>query len=80
MSFSSGANFGIDSSVFYTYFSNRILPDYETDPNKKIDPGFDVVEYCNNKFDAHIFVTPHPDQSLSVSQLLAEAVRQKGIA
>lgn len=36
MSFSSGANFGIDSSVFYTYFSNRILPDYETDPNKII--------------------------------------------
>ncbi len=25
-----------DFSAFYTYFSNRILPDYETDPNKII--------------------------------------------
>lgn len=27
---------GIDASAFYTYFTNRILPDYETDPNKII--------------------------------------------
>tara|TARA_R110002167_G_scaffold108803_26_gene277782 strand:- start:650 stop:2923 length:2274 start_codon:yes stop_codon:yes gene_type:complete len=27
---------GIDVSVFYTHFSNVILPDYETDPNKII--------------------------------------------
>jgi outer membrane receptor for ferrienterochelin and colicins len=26
----------LDGSVFYTHFSNRILPDYETDPNKII--------------------------------------------
>ena len=25
---------GIDGSAFYTYFSNQILPDYDTDPNK----------------------------------------------
>jgi outer membrane receptor for ferrienterochelin and colicins len=25
-----------DASAFYTYFNNRILPDYETDPNKII--------------------------------------------
>ena len=25
-----------DASVFYTYFNNRIIPDYETDPNKII--------------------------------------------
>ncbi|WP_221394241.1 TonB-dependent receptor [Dyadobacter sp. NIV53] len=24
---------GFDASVFYTYFTNRILPDYDTDPN-----------------------------------------------
>jgi outer membrane receptor for ferrienterochelin and colicins len=24
----------LDGSAFYTYFTNRILPDYETDPNK----------------------------------------------
>ena len=25
-----------DTSIFYTYFNNRILPDYESDPNKII--------------------------------------------
>ncbi|MGB5262664.1 MAG: TonB-dependent receptor plug domain-containing protein [Lutimonas sp.] len=27
---------GLDTSVFYTYFDNRILPDYETNPNEII--------------------------------------------
>ncbi len=27
---------GLDASAFYTYFTNRIIPDYETDPNKII--------------------------------------------
>ena len=27
---------GVDASLFYTRFSNRILPDYDTDPNKII--------------------------------------------
>jgi outer membrane receptor for ferrienterochelin and colicins len=27
---------GLDASVFYTHFSNRILPDYETNPNQII--------------------------------------------
>lgn len=27
---------GIDATAFYTFFNNRILPDYETDPNKII--------------------------------------------
>ena len=26
----------LDASAFYTHFNNRILPDYETDPNKII--------------------------------------------
>jgi outer membrane receptor for ferrienterochelin and colicins len=33
---SSGTFIGLDASAFYTYFTNRILPDYETDPNKII--------------------------------------------
>ena len=32
---------GLDASVFYTYFTNRILPDYETDPNKIIYDNLD---------------------------------------
>jgi outer membrane receptor for ferrienterochelin and colicins len=31
-----GHYFSTDFTVFYTYFSNRILPDYDTDPNKII--------------------------------------------
>ena len=32
---------GLDVSAFYTYFTNRILPDYETDPNKIIYSNLD---------------------------------------
>jgi outer membrane receptor for ferrienterochelin and colicins len=28
----------LDASPFYTYFTNQIIPDYDTDPN--IRPGF----------------------------------------
>jgi outer membrane receptor for ferrienterochelin and colicins len=31
-----GLFIGLDASAFYTYFTNQILPDYETDPNKII--------------------------------------------
>ncbi|MDA0315341.1 MAG: TonB-dependent receptor [Bacteroidetes bacterium] len=31
---SKGNYFGIDASVFYTHFSNQIIPDYESNPNE----------------------------------------------
>ncbi|WP_425638622.1 TonB-dependent receptor [Algoriphagus yeomjeoni] len=31
-----GIFIGLDGSAFYTYFSNRIIPDYETNPNQII--------------------------------------------
>ena len=31
-----GAFLGLDGSIFYTYFNNRIVPDYETNPNQII--------------------------------------------
>lgn len=31
---SSGNYFGFDASVFYTHFSNQIIPDYESNPNE----------------------------------------------
>lgn len=31
-----GTYIGLDATAFYTYFNNRIIPDYETDPNKII--------------------------------------------
>lgn len=30
----SGVFFGLDASLFYTYFTNQILPDYDTNPNQ----------------------------------------------
>ncbi len=32
---------GFDASVFYTYFNNRIIPDYDSDPNKIIYDNID---------------------------------------
>lgn len=32
---------GVDGSAFYTYFTNRILPDYETNPNQIIYSNLD---------------------------------------
>jgi len=32
---------GLDATAFYTFFNNRILPDYETDPNKIIYSNLD---------------------------------------
>lgn len=38
---SDGTYLSFDTSLFYTYFSNRILPDYETDPNQIIYSNLD---------------------------------------
>ncbi len=38
---SNGVYLNFDTSLFYTYFSNRILPDYETDPNQIIYSNLD---------------------------------------
>lgn len=39
--FASGTFMELEASGFYTYFSNRIVPDYETDPNKIIYDNLD---------------------------------------
>lgn len=36
-----GNYINLDASAFYTYFTNQILPDYETDPNKIIYSNLD---------------------------------------
>ncbi|MDG1278674.1 MAG: TonB-dependent receptor [Algoriphagus sp.] len=36
-----GTFIGIDGSAFYTYFTNRIVPDYETNPNQIIYGNLD---------------------------------------
>ena len=39
----------LDFSAFYTYFDNRILPDYETDPNKIILSENTSIKYFGDK-------------------------------
>lgn len=39
--FDSGSFIGLEASAFYTYFTNRIVPDYETDTNKIIYDNLD---------------------------------------
>lgn len=41
LSFDNGLFLNIDASVFYTYFDNKIIPDYETDPNLIIYDNLD---------------------------------------
>ncbi|PZX54146.1 TonB-dependent receptor [Algoriphagus chordae] len=36
-----GVFIGLDASAFYTYFTNRIIPDYETNPNQIIYANLD---------------------------------------
>lgn len=36
-----GTFIGIDATAFYTYFANRIIPDYETNPNQIIYDNLD---------------------------------------
>jgi outer membrane receptor for ferrienterochelin and colicins len=50
-----GNYFGLDGSVFYTHFSNRIIPDYETNPNQIIYANLDgsaVSKGISLNFDA----------------------------
>jgi outer membrane receptor for ferrienterochelin and colicins len=52
---SRGNYFGMDGSVFYTYFTNRIVPDYETNPNQIIYANLDgnaVSKGVSVNFDA----------------------------
>jgi outer membrane receptor for ferrienterochelin and colicins len=40
-SFNNGLFLNFDASVFYTYFNNKIIPDYDTDPNLIIYDNLD---------------------------------------
>lgn len=50
-----GASIIFDATAFYTYFNNRIIPDYDTDPNKIIYDnlnGFAVSQGISLNIDA----------------------------
>jgi outer membrane receptor for ferrienterochelin and colicins len=49
---------GLDASVFYTHFSNQILPDYETNPNQIIYDnldGYGVSKGVNLNIDLNFY-------------------------
>ena len=51
-----GTIFNIETSVFYTYFNNRIIGDFETDPNKIIYnnlDGYAVSKGITTNFDVN---------------------------
>ena len=47
---------GLDGSLFYTYFTNKIFPDYDTDPNKIIYDNIDG-HAVSNGFSLNVDVT-----------------------
>jgi len=56
--FKSGTFIGIDASGWYTYFTNQILPDYETNPNKIIYDNLDghaVTQGISVNFDVEFY-------------------------
>lgn len=49
---------GLDASIFYTRFSNRIIPDYDTDPNKIIYDnlnGYSVSKGISLNLDVNLY-------------------------
>lgn len=71
---------GIDISAFYTYFNNRILPDYESNPNKIIYSnleGFSVSKGI--AFNADM-VWPNGFKLLAGGTLMDVTVQENGVA
>lgn len=67
-------------SFFRVFPYGQSFGHMDTDPNRKLDPGFDVPEYCRTKFNKNIFASPFPDNSYSLDALIALAKTQKGFA
>ena len=67
-------------SFFSAFPYGQAFGHMDTDPNRKPDPGFDVREYCKNKFNKNIFASPYPDNSYSLDALIALGKIQKETA
>lgn len=70
---------GLDASAFYTYFTNRIIPDYETDPNKIIYAnldGFSVSQGVSLNTD---IVWPNGIKVLAGATLMDVSVTENGV-
>lgn len=70
---------GIDASVFYTYFNNRILPDYETDTQKIIYSnldGYSVSKGISSNFDVSF---PNGLKLIAGGTLMDVSVTEAGI-
>ena len=67
-------------SFFKAFPYGQAFGHMDTDPNRKPDPGFDVREYCKNKFNKNIFASPYPGNSYSLDALIALGKQQRGTA
>lgn len=64
-------------SFFKAFPYGQAFGHNDTDPNRKPDPGFDVKEYCKNKFNVNIFASPYPNNSYSLDALVALGKQQR---
>jgi N-acetylmuramoyl-L-alanine amidase len=64
-------------SFFKVFPYGQAFGHNDTDPNRKPDPGFDVVRYCRNKFNVRIFASPYPNNSYSLDALIALRRQQR---
>ncbi|WP_026628581.1 TonB-dependent receptor [Dyadobacter alkalitolerans] len=75
-----GSSFiGLDASVFYTHFTNRILPDYDTNPNEIIYDnldGYAVSKGINLNLD---FNFPFPLKIIAGATYMENFQKENGI-
>jgi len=66
-------------SFFKAFPYGQAFGHNDTDPNRKPDPGFDVREYCKNKFNVNVFASPYPNNSYSLDALIALSKEQRTV-
>ncbi|MCF2486732.1 TonB-dependent receptor [Dyadobacter sp. CY347] len=75
-----GSSFiGLDASVFYTHFTNRILPDYDTNPNEIIYDnldGYAVSKGINLNLD---FNFPYPLKIIAGATYMENFQKENGV-
>ncbi|MCG2460380.1 TonB-dependent receptor [Flavobacteriaceae bacterium F89] len=70
---------GLDASAFYTYFTNRIIPDYETDPNKIIYANLDGSSVSQGVSLNLDIAWPHGIKALAGATLMDVSVTESGV-
>ncbi|NVJ85654.1 MAG: TonB-dependent receptor [Algoriphagus sp.] len=75
----SGTFLSFDASAFYTYFSNRIVPDYETNPNQIIYANLDGFSVSRGVSLSTNFALPNGLEGNVGATLLDVTLTEEGI-